>query len=82
MIRALFAAAGITATLWGTAIGAVPVAQADPSDVNCTQFNEDGSCYYANCTEAKANHECNIPCGDPHYCSKQDRDGDCVACEC
>jgi hypothetical protein len=55
---------------------------ADAPDINCTQFNEDGSCYWANCTQAKANGECNIPEGSPHYCAKQDRDGDGLACEC
>lgn len=45
-------------------------------------MNTDGSCFYASCTEAKAAGECDIPQGDPHYCAKQDRDGDGVACEC
>jgi hypothetical protein len=81
MLRALFAAAAVIA-IWGTALGAAPVAKADPPDINCTQFNEDGSCYYKNCTEAKQNHECNIAEGSPHYCAKQDRDGDGLACEC
>ncbi|MFV8320986.1 excalibur calcium-binding domain-containing protein [Mycobacterium sp. 23] len=55
---------------------------ADPLEINCTQFNEDGSCYWANCTQAKANGECNIREGSAHYCAKQDRDGDGLACEC
>ncbi|SOJ56073.1 hypothetical protein MSIMFB_03549 [Mycobacterium simulans] len=66
----------------GSAIGASSAGIAEPAEVNCTQFNEDGSCYWANCTQAKANSECNIPQGSTHYCSKQDRDGDGFACEC
>jgi hypothetical protein len=78
-VAAAAATAGIIA---GSGIGAAPVGIADPSDINCTQFSEDGSCYYANCTQAKAHGECNIPAGSPHYCPKQDRDHDGVACEC
>jgi hypothetical protein len=40
-----------------------------------------GGCYWANCTEAHQNGEGNIPQGSAHYCAKQDRDGDGVACE-
>jgi hypothetical protein len=79
LIAAAAATAGVVA---GSVIGAAPVAIAGPSDINCTQFNEDASCYYPNCTYAKANGECNIPEGSPHYCRKQDRDGDGLACEC
>lgn len=43
-------------------------------------LNSNG-CYWANCTEAHQNKEGNIPQGSPHYCSKQDRDDDGVACE-
>jgi hypothetical protein len=66
----------------GSAIGAASVAIAEPPEINCTQFNEDRRCYYPNCSYAKANDECNISEGSPHYCPKQDRDGDGVACEC
>ncbi len=57
---------------------------AEPPNTNCIagRMNADGSCYYKNCTEAKANGECDIPEGSSHYCSKQDRDGDGIACEC
>ncbi|ORW04707.1 hypothetical protein AWC15_02880 [Mycobacterium lacus] len=68
--------------IWGAAFSVDPVLLADPPDINCTQFNEDGSCYWANCTQAKANGECNIRDGSAHYCPKQDRDGDGLACEC
>jgi len=79
MFRALLVAAAIAA-----AIGAAPAAIAEPLDGNCIagRINADGSCYYENCSEAKANGECDIPQGTDHYCSEQDRDGDGVACEC
>ena len=38
-------------------------------------------CYWKNCTQAHQNGEGNIPQGSDHYCSKQDRDGDGLACE-
>lgn len=38
-------------------------------------------CYWTNCTQAHQNGEGDIPQGSAHYCSKQDRDGDGVACE-
>jgi len=38
-------------------------------------------CYWENCTEAHQNSEGNIAQGSAHYCAKQDRDGDGVACE-
>jgi Excalibur calcium-binding domain len=83
MIRGLLATATTAAVIFGTAISVAP-AGAAPLDGNCIagRVNADGSCYYANCSEAKANHECDIPEGDSHYCSKQDRDGDGIACEC
>lgn len=76
-----------TATLLLLAAGPAPtveVAQAEPPSKNCIamKVNQDGSCYYKNCSEAKAAGECDIPTGDPHYCSKQDRDNDGLACEC
>lgn len=40
-----------------------------------------GGCYWANCTQAHQSGEGNIAEGNAHYCSKQDRDGDGVACE-
>ena len=63
--------------------GVAPAANANPiGDDFCTAWNADGSCYYAYCSEAAAAGECDIPEGSPHYCPKQDRDGDGVACEC
>lgn len=38
-------------------------------------------CYWANCSEAHQNGEGNIPQGNAHYCAKQDRDDDGIACE-
>jgi hypothetical protein len=40
-----------------------------------------GGCYWTNCTEAHQNGEGDIQQGSAHYCSKQDRDGDGIACE-
>jgi Excalibur calcium-binding domain len=80
MFRALLVAAAIAVT----PINVAPAASADPLDANCIagKMNEDGSCYYANCSEAKAAGECDILEGDAHYCPKQDRDSDGIACEC
>jgi Excalibur calcium-binding domain len=80
MIRRLVMVSAALAVITG--ILAAPVASADPTDVSCTIFNEDGSCFYPNCTAAKKAGECNIQQGSPHYCPQQDRDGDGVACEC
>ena len=84
MFRALIVAASTAAAIWGTAIGAAPVAIGEPVNGSCIadKVNFDGSCYYKNCSEAKADGECDIPQGDSHYRSKQDRDGDGLACEC
>jgi hypothetical protein len=67
-----------------SAIGVAPAAGAEPLNGSCIagKMNSDGSCYYANCSEAEAAGECDIAEGSPHYCTKQDRDGDGVACEC
>ncbi|GAB7145226.1 excalibur calcium-binding domain-containing protein [Mycobacterium riyadhense] len=82
-VATLIAAATATAGFIVVSVIGTPTAPiAEPADINCTQFNEDGSCYWANCTQAKANGECNIPQGSSHYCSKQDRDGDGYACDC
>ncbi len=45
MLRALFVAAATVVAIWGATISADPVVMADAPEVNCTQFNEDGSCY-------------------------------------
>jgi hypothetical protein len=37
---------------------------------------------YKNCSEAKANGDCNIPQDSPYYQAKLDRDGDGIGCEC
>ena len=75
----------LAATVLGAiAIGSAPPVLADQLSSDCIagKMNFDGSCYYKNCTEAKANGECDIPEGSEHYCSKQDRDNDGLACEC
>lgn len=82
VLRVFAMAAATVAVTWGTAISTSPSGMAASPDINCTQFNEDGSCHYRNCTEAKAHGECDIPEGSPHYCPKQDRDNDGLACEC
>jgi hypothetical protein len=37
---------------------------------------------YSNCSEAKANGDCDIPSNSPYYQAKLDRDGDGLGCEC
>jgi uncharacterized RmlC-like cupin family protein len=55
MIRGLLIAAAITAAaVGGSAISTTPLTIADPANINCTQFNDGGSCFYANCTAAHA----------------------------
>jgi uncharacterized Zn-binding protein involved in type VI secretion len=54
---------------------------ADLPDIN-TQVNNDASCVYKNCTDAKADGRCNIRVGDPAYCPAQDFDHDGFACKC
>jgi hypothetical protein len=86
MIRRLFLAGVFAAgVLVAPAIhaSAMPVAAGTPSPAGVTApipLNSSG-CYWSNCTEAHQNGEGNIPQGNAHYCSKQDRDGDGIACE-
>ena len=64
-------------------IAVAPAAAADPiDDAACTAWNANGSCYYSNCSAAKAAGHCDIPEGSEYYCPSQDRDGDGLACEC
>ncbi|GFG52957.1 calcium-binding protein [Mycolicibacterium agri] len=37
---------------------------------------------YSNCSEAKANNDCDIPSDSPYYQAKLDRDQDGIGCEC
>jgi hypothetical protein len=69
-----------TAIFAAVGLGPAPatVAQADGPG---TIWEASNSCYYPNCTEAHKAGEGNIPSSSPHYCSKQDRDGDGIACE-
>jgi hypothetical protein len=50
-------------------------------DAPSTTRSASNSCYYPNCTAAHNAEEGNIPSSSDHYCSKQDRDGDGIACE-
>lgn len=59
---------------------AVEVPMASPAMIVPVPQNRTG-CYWTNCTQAHQNGEGDIPQGSAHYCSKQDRDGDGVACE-
>jgi hypothetical protein len=67
-----------TSTIGSTESTAGPtVAQVNDS----TTWSAGNSCYYPNCTAAHKAGEGDIPSSSPHYCSKQDRDGDGIACE-
>lgn len=65
-------------------VGLAPMAGAAPIESDCIagKVNANGSCYYANCSEAKADGACGFPTDDERYCPKQDRDDDGIACEC
>jgi Excalibur calcium-binding domain len=88
MVRFLLA---IAATVGAFSLGPAPVAVAEsasapaPSaahvDAPSTTWSASNSCYYPNCTAAHNAGEGNIPSSSDHYCSKQDRDGDGIACE-
>jgi hypothetical protein len=58
-----------------------PASPVAPVDVPGTTWSAGNSCYFPNCTAAHDAGEGNIPSNDPHYCTKQDRDGDGFACE-
>lgn len=70
MTRALL----IAAIIIGAAAGLAPTVQAGPAN------NQQAP--YANCSQAKANGDCNIPSSSPYYQAKLDRDGDGIGCEC
>ena len=74
----------IATALGAIAISSAPLAVAGTPDNDCIagKLDQYGSCYYKSCSAAKADGVCDIPQGDSKYCSKQDRDGDGVACEC
>ena len=91
VITAIFAAVGLGSAPATVAQSAQPVAcvdddaapgtivpQADGPD---TIWEASNSCYYPNCTAAHKAGEGDIPSTSPHYCEKQDRDGDGIACE-
>lgn len=83
LVTGVFAAGVVLAPV--VHAGAIPMTEAvsatlPVSVVAPIPLNSSG-CYWANCTEAHQNGEGNIPQGSAHYCSKQDRDGDGIACE-
>jgi hypothetical protein len=64
------------------------VAVADDIDSSVAQVGTPGTtwssstgCYHPNCTAAHNAGEGNIPSSSSHYCGKQDRDSDGIACE-
>jgi hypothetical protein len=59
----------------------VPGESAPPVVDSDTTWSASSSCYYPNYTAAHQDGEGNIPSNSSHYCSKQDRDGDGIACE-
>ena len=88
MIRRLFLAGVFAAgVLVAPAVhaGATPMAVASsagsPEAVPAPIPLNSSGCYWSNCTEAHQNGDSNIPQGNAHYCSKQDRDSDGIACE-
>jgi hypothetical protein len=57
----------VGAMILGAAIGAAPIASADPPYANCKAAHKDG--------------RYDIPKGDPAYAPHLDRDNDGIACE-
>lgn len=91
MVRFLLA---ITAIVGALSLGPLPVAVAGSAssgvdvvhgvaavDDPASTWSASNSCYYPKCTAAHKAGEGNIPSSSDHYCSKQDRDGDGIACE-
>jgi hypothetical protein len=81
-LAGLFAAGVLVAPAIHAGTTPVAVASAESPGVATAPIPLNSSgCYWSNCTEAHQNGEGNIPQGNSHYCSKQDRDGDGIACE-
>jgi hypothetical protein len=72
LLLAVLLAAGVLAA---PAIQAGATPQGSPIPLNSN------GCYWTNCTQAHKNGEGDIPQSSDHYCSKQDRDSDGIACE-
>jgi hypothetical protein len=70
-----------TAAVVGNEHWVAPTASVDRIDVPSTTWNAGNSCYYPDCTAAHKDGEGDIPSSGSHYCAKQDRDGDGIACE-
>jgi hypothetical protein len=91
VVAAIFAAVGLgsaPATVAQSAVRVASIAHDEAPAPSVTQADTPGSsweasnsCYYPNCTAAHKAGEGDIPSSSDHYCSKQDRDGDGIACE-
>ncbi len=84
MIRGLFLSLAFSVgALASPAVHAAasPTAPTGPPSAIAPVPLNSSSCYWRNCTEAHQNGEGNISQNNPHYCGKQDRDGDGIACE-
>jgi hypothetical protein len=84
MILALLVSAATIG--WGASTAsaehdAVPAPIVTQADGHGTIWEASNSCYYPNCTAAHQAGEGDIPSNSPHYCNKQDRDGDGISCE-
>lgn len=80
LLVSIFAVGAIISPL--SHASAAPMAPLRPAGVTApVPLNNSNSCYWSNCTEAHQNGEGNISQGSAHYCGKQDRDGDGIACE-
>lgn len=63
--------------LAATALGAIAIGEAGPAIAAPLP-----QAPYSNCTEARANGDCDIPSSSSKYQSKLDRDQDGLGCEC
>ena len=75
------AAAGSASPIVDVVHDATPAPSVVEADDPSTTWSASNSCYYPNCTAAHKAGEGNIQSSSDHYCSKQDRDGDGIACE-
>ena len=66
-----------TAALAGAALVAVAIGSSAPATASPMP-----QAPYKNCTQARANDDCDIPSSSDKYQSKLDSDGDGIGCEC
>lgn len=71
----------IRASLLVVAAG-VGVLSMSPAPMSLTPVATAEAVPYRNCTEARANGDCDIPATSDKYQSKLDRDNDGLGCEC